>query len=175
MKNKRTAVRNASLVRYWWVILIVIGMFGTIWAFTYMVISLLMPVPSDTGELSYACIFPSHVLCTYDRFSPSQIKLTFENGAGRDMIITEVDASSKALDTKVNLGCCSTGAIYTILKNGAIAEFTLNKSDAACPNWCNVSNSRKGKNKYNITATYLWADSPTMSHQFSGVLWRKNH
>ncbi len=179
-RNHKAQAALEFLMTYGWAILVVLVVIGALAYFGVL---------SPSNLLPEKCTFPVSISCKdYTIGIPMGINtyghiLILRNGAGRDMKVTRVYASSEALGTG-NLGCgCSTGNINTVLRNGAEAEFELLVSDtiSGCsPNgWsgpgnaCAPRDTGRDKNRYNITLTYNWLDSPGITHQLSGELLAK--
>ncbi|MBI2580738.1 hypothetical protein HYV85_02920 [Candidatus Woesearchaeota archaeon] len=150
------------LMTYGWAILVVLVVIGALAYFGVLSPSTLLPEK---------CTFPVSLSCTDHSVGGTSITLILQNGAGRDMTVTRVSAASEALGTG-NLGIgCSTGTITTTIRNGASATFTLNTLDSggAPPN-CAFRDTGRDKNRYNVTLSYNWLDSPTITHQLSGEM-----
>ena len=149
-----------------WAILVVLVVIGALAYFGVLSPSTLLPEK---------CTFPVSLSCTDHQVLGTQVTLILQNGAGRDMTITRISAASEALGgaSLANLGCaCGTGAISTVLRNGAGVTFTLLTPDpaAGCATYCQFRDTGRDKNRYNITLNYNWLDSPTITHQLSGEL-----
>jgi len=99
--------------------------------------------------------------CSDFSVTTSSITLVLQNGAGRDIKVTEVRASADALSG----GPCTTGALTTTVRNGDKSSFTLGT--------CTAVDTGRDKNRYAINVTYNWLDSPTISHQLNGELLAK--
>ena len=156
------------LMTYGWAILVVLIVIGALAYFGVLSPSTLLPEK---------CTFPVSLTCTDHQVLPGSITLILQNGAGRDILITRISASSEALGLGAvlpvppppNLGIgCSTGTIATQVRNGASATFTLNVADAST--YCAYRDTGRDKNRYNISIFYNWLDSPTITHTLPGEL-----
>ncbi len=150
------------LMTYGWAILVVLVVIGALAYFGVLSPSTLLPEK---------CTFPVSVNCVDHSVGQDAITLILVNGAGRDMKINQISASSEALGTTGSLGVgCSTGAITTTLRNGAKGTFILDAADAGTPTACDFRDTGRDKNRYNITVHYNWLDSPTIKHTLPGEL-----
>ncbi len=150
------------LMTYGWAILVVLVVIGALAYFGVLSPSTLLPEK---------CTFPISVTCRDHSVSQTAVTLILLNGAGRDMQISRISASSEALGTgSLGIGC-STGAITTALRNGATNSFTLNVPDSGTA--CTFRDTGRDKNKYNITVSYSWLDSATVTHELQGELLAK--
>ncbi|MBI2176418.1 hypothetical protein HYU40_03680 [Candidatus Woesearchaeota archaeon] len=163
--RKKGQAAMEFLMTYGWAILVVLVVIGALAYFGVLSPSTLLPEK---------CTFPVSLSCTDHSVSGTAITLILQNGAGRDMTITRISAASEALGggaNPANLGCaCGTGAISTTFRNGGSATFILSTPDAGCATYCQFRDTGRDKNRYNITLTYSWLDSPTITHQLSGEL-----
>ncbi|MBI3036441.1 hypothetical protein HYY73_01615 [Candidatus Woesearchaeota archaeon] len=153
---------------YGWAILVVLVVIGALSYFGVLSPSTLLPEK---------CTFPVSVSCTDYQVTTSNIVFVLQNGAGRDMRINRISASSEALGGTgaVNLGCaCDTPAAgYPVtLRNGASATFTLNTPGpgAGCAAYCTFRDTGRDKNRYNVTTVYEWLDSTGIDHELPGEL-----
>ncbi len=168
-KITRTIKAQAAmefLMTYGWAILVVLIVIGALAYFGVLSPSTLLPEK---------CTFPVSLTCSDFRVTGTGITLILLNGAGRDMAVTKISAASDALGgaSPINLGCgCGTAAGTTTIRNGASATFTLATPDipAGCANFCTFKETGRDKNRYNVTLTYNWVDSATITHQMSGEL-----
>ncbi len=171
-RSKRAQAAMEFLMTYGWAILVVLIVIGALAYFGVLSPSTLLPEK---------CTFPVSLTCSDFSVTGTQIQLILLNGAGRDMAVTKISASSDALGgtSPINLGCgCGTAAGTTTIRNGASATFTLATPDVVgvvCPagaglNYCTFKETGRDKNRYNVTLTYNWVDSATITHQMSGEL-----
>ena len=159
LKGRKGQAAMEFLMTYGWAILVVLVVIGALAYFGVLSPSTLLPEK---------CTFPVSLSCTDHNVGGTSLTLILQNGAGRDMTVTRIAAASEALGTG-NLGQgCTTAAITTALRNGASATFTLGTGDVAGA--CNFRDTGRDKNRYNMTVTYNWLDSPTITHQLSGEL-----
>ena len=156
------------LMTYGWAILVVLVVIGALSYFGVLSPSTLLPEK---------CTFPVSVSCSDHQVTTSTVVFVLQNGAGRDMRINRISASSEALGGAgaANLGCaCDTPAAgYPVtFRNGASATFTLNtvSGGAGCATYCTFRDTGRDKNRYNVTLNYNWLDSPTITHQITGEL-----
>ena len=160
------------LMTYGWAILVVLIVIGALAYFGVLSPSTLLPEK---------CTFPVSLSCTDHTVGQAQITLIMLNGAGRDMVVKSISASSQALGTGAgigNLGCaCNTTAAQT-LRNGQTATFVLSANSfgniAACNTApgtaCTYADTGRDKNRYNITVYYSWTDSQAVTHTLAGEL-----
>ena len=114
------------------------------------------------------CTFPVSLTCIDHSVSINSMTFILLNGAGRDMVVQSVTVSSTALGTGSGNDACGTPAGTINFTKDATATFTLNT--AVSGGSCTFKNTGRDKNKYNITVTYSWVDSPTITHQLNGEL-----
>lgn len=144
---------------------------------TFFVLGFLSCGLCPSKVLPEKCAFPASLTCMDHSVTANSIILALQNGAGRDMTITKISASSDALGTSVNLGCgCSTGAMATQVGTGQSSTFTLSTPDAAAvckargANYCTSRDRGRDNNRYNLTVFYYWTGAPSESHQLPGEL-----
>ena len=166
---KRGQAAMEFLMTYGWAILVVLIVIGALAYFGVLSPSTLLPEK---------CTFPVSLTCTDHKVAQTSITLILLNGAGRDMTVNRIAASSQALGTS-NLGYgCQTGWLgrdvanpAIQLRNGQTATFTLSTADnAGPPTSCTYSDTGRDKNRYNISVFYNWSDSPTIQHVLTGEL-----
>ena len=149
--SKRAQAAMEFLMTYGWAILVVLVVIGALAYFGVLSPSTLLPEK---------CTFPIQLSCTDFSIASAQITLILQNGAGRDMQVYSVNASSDALTG----GPC-TSATSVVLRNGAQSTFTLAS--------CTFSDTGRDKNRYAINLSYSWLDSPTVKHAINGELLAK--
>ena len=159
------------LMTYGWAILVVLIVIGALAYFGVLSPSTLLPEK---------CTFPVSITCTDHSVGQSSITLILLNGAGRDMLVKSIAASSEALGVG-NLGCaCNTSSATSglTLRNGASTTFTLDTNAvgnlAACNtapgSACTFKDTGRDKNRYNISVFYSWVDSQAVTHTLAGEL-----
>ncbi len=156
---KKAQAAMEFLMTYGWAILVVLVVIGALAYFGVLSPSTLLPEK---------CTFPVSVNCVDHSVSQTAVTLVLLNGAGRDMQVNRISASSEALGAgSLGVGC-STGAITTVLRNGAKLTFTLNTGDVAGA--CNFKDTGRDKNRYNVSVYYSWLDSTSITHVLPGEL-----
>ena len=170
------------LMTYGWAILVVLIIIGALAVFGVLSPSTLLPEK---------CTFPVSLSCLDHTVTPTYVAVSLQNGAGRDMIIRAVTATSDALQnggtcrTAVNSGnippdntdtCLSSTGLgadgctaSSQLRNGETTIITMLTAHAggSCDYNANIG---RDQNKYNITLFYSWSDSPNIVHSMSGEL-----
>ena len=157
------------LMTYGWAILVVLVVIGALSYFGVLSPSTLLPEK---------CTFPVSVSCTDHSVLPVGLTLILQNGAGRDMIVRGVSASSEALGNDPVLGgslgcsCNNTAQGGITMRNGASTTFSvINSPTNPCAgNPCAFRDTGRDKNRYFINLTYSWLDSPTVTHVLPGEL-----
>ncbi len=139
------------LMTYGWAILVVLVVIGALAYFGVLSPSTLLPEK---------CTFPVSVNCVDHSVSPTAVTVVLLNGAGRDIIVRHVNASSDAISP----GPCSYAAPGTglTLKNGEKASFPMAS--------CTFKETGRDKNRYNINFSYSWLDSSGITHTLPGEL-----
>lgn len=132
------------------------------------IFTLVLPVLVFIGGLAYfgvlnpstmlpdKCTFPILMVCVDYKVTSNSIMLQLQNGAGRDMIVNSLVATSEAVQ-----GSCSSSGTVTLL-NGASKSFSLTG--------CNFKDTGRDKNRYEITVNYVFVDSPSIPHTLTGEL-----
>lgn len=138
------------LLNYGWAVLVVFIIIGALSYFGVL---------SPASLLPEKCTMPTSLSCVDHTVGDDGVEVKLQNGAGRSMIIREVQFSSDALS-----GSCTTGPIIGLLGNGESKSFA-----ALDPASCSAVKD-KGKNKYSVRVTYSWSDSPTITHTMDGEL-----
>ena len=161
-RAKKGQAAMEFLMTYGWAILVVLVVIGALSYFGVLSPSTLLPEK---------CTFPVSVSCSDHQVTASTVVFVLQNGAGRDMRINRISASSEALGGAgaANLGCaCNTPALgYPVtLRNGASATFTLDT--AGCVGYCTFRDTGRDKNRYNVTAVYEWLDATGIDHELPG-------
>ena len=152
------------LMTYGWAILIALVVVGVLAYFGVL---------NPTALVPEKCTFPVSLTCTDYSVAASSITMILRNGAGRDMSVTSVSASSEALGTAIDLGnACNTAAGAVTIRNGESTTLVLDAPNVA--NWCDFRDTGREKNIYNFTVTYNWLDSPSITHQLQGELLAKS-
>jgi hypothetical protein len=113
-------------------------------------------VMNPSAVLPEKCSFPISLTCVDWSVTPNSINLILQNGAGRDMMINSIEATSNALVSP----CYSTAV--TNVRNGEKASFNFAG--------CNYQPTGNEKNRYDVVVTYTWADNPTITHTMAGEL-----
>ncbi len=120
---------------------------------------------SVTGTLlPEKCSFSVSVNCLDYSVTPTSIRLVLLNGAGRDMIVYNISATSEALGTDIRNESCSYVSDGFLLKNKEKGVFNLSTGT------CNYHDTGRDKNRYQISASYAWKDSPNLNHVLLGEL-----
>ncbi len=167
---KKAQAAMEFLMTYGWAILVVLVVIGALAYFGVLSPSTLLPEK---------CTFPVSVNCVDHSVSGSAVTLIMLNGAGRDMAIRGVTATSDALGATASTPqatTCSTesdlNGIPTVadacpvtqcsggstFRNGQRTTITIDQLH------CVARDTGRDKNKYNITVYYSWLDSPTLMH-----------
>ena len=146
------------LMTYGWAILVVLIVIGALAYFGVLSPSTLLPEK---------CTFPVSLTCTDHQISQTQITLVLLNGAGRDMNVNSINATSEALGTgDLSTRCLNNSA--GILRNGATGTFTLQTPSSGTG--CTFRDTGRDKNRYAITVYYNWTDSQNVGHSLTGDL-----
>ncbi len=152
------------LMTYGWAILVVLVVIGALSYFGVLSPSTLLPEK---------CTFPVSISCTDYSVLGTGLTFILQNGAGRDMIIKGVSATSEALGSGVlTCSCNNTAQGSVLLRNGASTSFSvITVPNGACAATdCNFRDTGRDKNRYQINVTYSWLDSPTITHILPGEL-----
>ena len=175
--SKKAQAAMEFLMTYGWAILVVLVVIGALSYFGVLSPSTLLPEK---------CTFPVSVSCTdhtvVGSASAGYVAVVLQNGAGRDMVVRGVQASSQALtggcgtNTTVittAVTCPTSTAIGTngctggpTLRNGASTTITMRGTQANC----NFVDTGRDKNRYAISVWYSWLDSQTIFHEMPGEL-----
>ncbi|MBI4116093.1 MAG: hypothetical protein HY447_05950 [Candidatus Omnitrophica bacterium] len=155
-KSKRAQAAMEFLMTYGWAILVVLVVIGALAYFGVLSPATLLPEK---------CTFPVSVSCTDHSVSPTGITLVMQNGAGRDMIIRHVNASSDAIASGDLCSYAAPGLGFT-LRNGASGTFNLPTTAGQC----DFFDTGRDKNRYNINFSYSWLDSIAITHTLPGEL-----
>ncbi len=102
------------------------------------------------------CTFPVGLSCADFSVTPTSISIILRNGAGRDMVVNSLEATSEALQ-----GSCSSSGTVT-LPNGGTNTFSLTG--------CTFKETGKEKNLYSVAVNYALVDSPNLQHTLTGEL-----
>ncbi len=159
------------LMTYGWAILVVLVVIGSLAYFGVLSPSTLLPEK---------CTFPVSVNCVDHQVKSNYVSIVVINGAGRDMRIRGVNATSEALSggcstksgaisvgddcppsTAIGINGCTGGAV---LRNGARTTITMMTGS------CTFSDTGRDKNRYNIQIYYSWLDSTSIMHNLPGEL-----
>ena len=159
---KKAQAAMEFLMTYGWAILVVLVVIGALSYFGVLSPATLLPEK---------CTFPVSVSCIDHQVTPTQLSLVIQNGAGRDMIVRDISASSDALgDSSGGQGCALTTTDVN-LRNSQRSTFVMDNAEAAGPpTSCTFTDRGRDKNRYNITIFYSWLDSPTIEHRLNGEL-----
>ena len=169
------------LMTYGWAILVVLIVIGALAYFGVLSPSTLLPEK---------CTFPVSLSCLDHSVTQTYIAVSLQNGAGRDITIREVAATSQALvsggtcrtaaasnqippintdtcpaSTSIGLDGCTGGAQ---LRNGATTTITMITPHAGGS--CAYTDTGRDKNRYNVTVYYSWSDSLSIVHSLPGEL-----
>ncbi len=176
MRGKSAQAAMEFLMTYGWAILVVLVVIGALAYFGVLSPSTLLPEK---------CSFPVSVSCSDHVIGTGSLGVILQNGAGRDMKVLGMTATSEALiglcstegDSKVpiitdscpvssglGLRGCTGGATF---RNGE--SKTISMSDDTFDR-CNFVETGRDKNRYNVTLFYTWLDSPGIVHQLPGEL-----
>ena len=170
--NKENKVPQPKAFRqYGWIVL----SGGLIFIEALLILALWYNIQPRPGLLSEKCTFPVLLTCTDHKVTATGITMIILNGAGRDMNIAQVSASSDALGTgNLDYGCSTPPGPSTILSNRQAATFILKTADnVGPPTSCTFRDTGRDKNRYNINISYNWLDSIGINHQMSGELLAK--
>ncbi len=164
------------LMTYGWAILVVLVVIGALAYFGVLSPSTLLPEK---------CTFPVSVNCVDHSVSPTAVTVVLLNGAGRDITIRGVTATSEALSPGAGAAqttTCSTEADLngipqltdecpvtqctggSTLRNGQKTTITINKLQ------CEFKDIGRDKSRYNVTLYYSWLDSSGIMHTLPGEL-----
>jgi len=186
MMFKKAQAAMEFLMTYGWAILVVLVVIGALSYFGVLSPATLLPEK---------CTFPVSVSCTDHIVGSAYVGLIIQNGAGRDMTIRGVTATSEALATvggAEQTVTCSTvaggaaptltdtcpsnpGVIGTavgcsggsILRNGGNTDITMSAGD------CSFNDIGRDKSRYNVTIFYSWLDSQDIMHKLPGELFSR--
>jgi len=152
------------LMTYGWAILVVLVVIGALSYFGVLSPATLLPEK---------CTFPVSVNCVDHSITGTGVTIILQNGAGRDMIVREISASSDALGAGGGGEDCSlpSTAEGLTLRNGERLQYDLSDENPA--EACVFRDTGRDKNRYNITVYYSWSDSPTITHRLAGDLLAK--
>jgi len=153
--GKRGQAAMEFLMTYGWAILVVLVVIAALAYFGVL---------SPSNLLPEKCTFPVSLSCSDFSVSTTGITLVFQNGAGRDMKILSLNASSDAF---TGIAANSTSASTNTLRNGNKASYFLTS-----PTYT-FTDTGRDKNRYTINVTYSWLDSPTLTHVITGELLAK--
>ncbi len=164
--RRRAQAAMEFLMTYGWAILVVLVVIGALAYFGVLSPSTLLPEK---------CTFPVSLTCSDHSVSATGITLVLLNGAGRDMLVRSVSATSDALVGGLACNCNNTAQGSVALRNGQSASFTLTGANggvpiAPCLTPCTYLDVGRDKNRYNITVRYSWMDSLTLYHSLPGEL-----
>lgn len=123
---------------------------------------------SEANIVENYCIFPVQINCMGLTILPSSLRLVIFNGAGRDMNITGIYASSEAIETGNAKDACSLEPSSPVLiKNQERQTFELSHLQfSSSP--CTYRENGRNKHGYNITVSYRW-DAPNADpHNITG-------
>jgi len=164
MKHKSGQAALEYLMTYGWAVLVVLVVIGALSYFGVLNPATLLP-EKCTLQISVNCV--DHLIET------SSITLILQNGAGRDMLIRDISASSDSLGAGGGGEDCSLAVAdeNSRFRNGQRFEFSLVQENPAGA--CTFRDTGRDKNKYNITIRYSWADSTTIVHRMNGDLLAK--
>ncbi|MBI2133714.1 hypothetical protein HYU11_03465 [Candidatus Woesearchaeota archaeon] len=174
-KSKRGQAAMEFLMTYGWAILVVLVVIGALAYFGVL---------SPDNLLPEKCTFPLQLSCkdfsAADTVAgPDSVTLSLVNGAGRSMIIRDMNVtSSEAI--AVAGGCFSTAATQTgpvtslTVANGDTVNIVLNSQrPAGATQNCAFANTGRPKDKFNFKVIYSWQDSPSINHELNGELLAK--
>lgn len=144
------------LMTYGWAILVVLVVISALSYFGVLSPATLLPEK---------CTFPVQISCVDHSVGGTTIILSLQNGAGRDMLIRHVNASSEAISGAPLIPCEYAAPANTRLINGAKGSYTM----VSCP----FSDTGRDKNRYIINFSYSWTDNPTITHTLPGELFAR--
>ena len=166
--SRRAQAAMEFLMTYGWAILVVLIVIGALACFGVLSPSTILPEK---------CTFPVSVTCADFSVGSTTITLSLVNGAGRDMNIGNVSATSEALGLPTSWDQCHcktpTSAAYPVqFRNGLTQSFTLSEVSpgAPCATACTFRDTGRDKNRYNLSLSYTWTDSPNIAHSLTGEL-----
>ncbi len=170
MALRKGQAATEFLMTYGWAVLVVIIAIGAVAYFGVL---------NPSSALPEKCTFPISTSCVDHQVGGESITLMLLNGAGSDMVVSGLSASSTALGTG-SLGCsCNTPAAgYPMdFMRSMTQQFVLDTPTAepACDpagaaTACSFRETKRDKNRYNITVFYSWAMNPELTHQLTGEL-----
>ncbi len=166
LKNSREGQAAMEfLMTYGWAILVVLIVIGALAYFGVLSPSTILPEK---------CTFPVSISCSDFQVGSNSITLNLLNGAGRDMNVARIGASSEALGAGLLTCGCGTPAVgYPVqFRNGLTQQFIINTpGPLPCPaTYCTFRDTGRDKNRYNISVEYSWTDSPLINHGLTGEL-----
>ena len=173
---KRAQAAMEFLMTYGWAILVVLIVIGALAYFGVLSPSTLLPEK---------CTFPVSLSCLDHSVGSNYIAVSLQNGAGRDMTIRGVTATSEALGA-ANM-CATKAAPVPAIGDTCPTTGTLSPPANGCVGFSSLRNGQAGtivmmsgtcayvdtgrdKNRYNITVYYSWSDSQLILHTLPGEL-----
>ena len=169
IKGLKAQAAMEFLMTYGWAILVVLIVIGALAYFGVLSPSTLLPEK---------CTFPVSLTCTDHSVAQTSMTFILLNGAGRDMRVWAVSATSDALTGGLACNCNNTAQGSVALRNGQSSTFTLTGNPtgagAACiaggATACTYVDTGRDKNRYNVSVYYSWQDSLTVYHTLIGEL-----
>ena len=173
IKGLKAQAAMEFLMTYGWAILVVLIVIGALAYFGVLSPSTLLPEK---------CTFPVSLTCTDHTVTTNSMTFILLNGAGRDMRVWAVSATSDSLRGALACNCNNSfqggGAAASVaLRNGQSATFSLSGiptgAGAVCiagGTPCDYIDTGRDKNRYNVTVYYSWQDSLTVYHTLQGEL-----
>ncbi len=162
--KKRGQAAMEFLMTYGWAILVVLVVIGALAYFGVLSPDTLLPEK---------CTFPVQVGCkdyqVKGPISGATITMALQNGAGRDMVVYKVNASSDAVSAN---GCATAKGTRVTVRNGDSYSFTINKDDIGTGS-CVLVDTGRSKNRYKMQILYSWVDSQNINHSIDGELLAK--
>ncbi|MBI3051059.1 hypothetical protein HYY74_01240 [Candidatus Woesearchaeota archaeon] len=157
------------LMTYGWAILVVLVVIGALAYFGVLSPDTLLPEK---------CTFPVQIGCkdykVTNAGAADSIIVSLQNGAGRDMIVRKVNATSEAVAAGTLAGGgCSTAisAAPVTVRNGDAQTFTMNKDNTeVATTSCVLIDTGRSKNRYRVQILYSWIDSQAVTHTIDGEL-----
>ena len=172
IKGLKAQAAMEFLMTYGWAILVVLIVIGALAYFGVLSPSTLLPEK---------CTFPVSLTCTDHSVAQTSMTFIMLNGAGRDMRVWAVSATSDSLRGGLACNCNNTAQGSVALRNGQSQTFTLTGNpttpgatcddDGVGPHTaCDYIDTGRDKNRYNVTVSYSWQDSLTVYHRLAGEL-----
>jgi hypothetical protein len=154
LQNKKSQAAMEFLMTYGWAILVVLVVIGALAYFGVL---------SPDNFLPERCEFPSQMNCEDYKVTASQIQFKVRNGAGQDIVISKMNATTSAFGG--TLSCVNSTDITIFNSEAKIIPLTGCTIPAE-----NVGSSKKIKWSVKITWKY---SGTSFSHTANGNLMAK--